>query len=36
LNQDTRFNQMLSANGFSSDTIAQALASFAASGESSS
>ncbi|UKZ71277.1 uncharacterized protein TrAtP1_012237 [Trichoderma atroviride] len=36
LDHDTRFNQMLSANGFSSETIAQALASFAASGGSSS
>lgn len=36
LNHDTRFNQMLSANGFSSETIAQALTSFAASAGSSS
>lgn len=36
LNQDTRFNQMLRTNGFPSETIAQALASFAASGGSSS
>ncbi|KAM0259607.1 hypothetical protein ACHAQJ_003186 [Trichoderma viride] len=35
LNHDTRFNQMLKTNGFSSETITQALASFAASGPSS-
>jgi pre-rRNA-processing protein IPI3 len=35
LNHDTRFNQMLNSNGFSSETIAQALASFAASEPSS-
>jgi pre-rRNA-processing protein IPI3 len=35
LNQGTRFDQMLNTNGFSDETIAQALASFGASAPSS-